>query len=394
MDGGRIKAPAKPTARLVPYEKRAIGIRWRCGKRAGEVSTETTDRDTAIGARALLLDRLARGIFPGAESEGPDITWPAFRERYKDEHVKTLSEGSQSAWTTSANWLESLCKPKRLAEVDKGMLSRFRGALLGKGLSPNSAATYLRTIRAGLGWAHEMGLLEVLPRVRARQGIKSNRSMRSRPITGEEFDRIIEATVEVRPKDCRDWQRFLRGLSHATLRVDELRRLSWDASADLSIDTSGKYPMIRMLAEGHKSRSDCFQPITPEFWVVLTQRGYSRTGYAFPLRGRNQQMTRKRVIKVISEIGKKAGVVTEPTTKKTATSHDIGRRAGLTRLAETLSTSQTQQFARHSDPRTTTQYYIRHEAESLAEAVGWKSVAKGVATPKQPPRRTAAKPAK
>jgi integrase len=360
------------SARIATYKGRAYGIRWRCGKRVGEVSAETVDRDEAIGVKAVILDQLRRGIFPGAEEDTPEIGWPAFRERYTLEHVRTLSEGSRSAWTTTANWFEKLCKPRRLAEINKGLLSRFHSALLDEGLSDNSVATYLRTLRAALGWAHEMDLLEVIPRVRARKGLKRHKAMRSRPITGEEFERIVAIAPAVRPKDSADWQRFLRGLYHSTLRVDELRRLSWGGGSDLTIDQTGKYPMIRMLAEGHKSGTDCFQPITPEFWKILTQRGASQTGFAFPLKGRRGQMSRKAVIRVVSAIGKKAGVITDIDTKKTATSHDIGRRASLTRLAGTLSTSQTQQFARHSDPRTTSQYYIRHDAETLAEAVGWR----------------------
>ncbi len=383
MDGrGKQKAEG-PTARIVKYKTRAIGIRWRSGKRFGEVSTGTTDDVDAIGQLAVILDRMRRGVLPGSEADGPDITWEAFRTRYQTEYVASLSPGSQSAWTTTANWLESLCKPKQLAEVDKAMLSRFSGSLQLEGLSPNSVATYLRTLRAALGWAHEMDLLETLPRIRARRGLKVNRSMRSRPISGEEFDRIMAAAKTVRPKDYADWQRFLRGLSHSTLRVDELRRLSWNLGAGLAIDQTGKYPMIRMAAEAHKSREDWFQPITPEFWEVLTMRGFPRTGFAFPLPGRRgQQMTGKRVVRTISEIGRKAGVITDPSTGKTATSHDIGRRASLTRLSSTLSMAQTQQFARHSDPRTTSQFYIRHEAEVLAEAVGWR-VAISVANPQQ-----------
>jgi integrase len=391
------KGGAGPTARLIDYKgQRAYGIRWECGKRKGEVASNTLDRDEAVGQKALLLDRLSRGIFPKREADGPGITWADFRKRYRNEHVELLSEGSKSAWTTAANWYESLMSPRHLADVDKATLSKFRGELLAAKKSPNTVATYLRTIRAGLGWAYDMDLLKIVPRVRARKGLQQRSGMRSRPITAEEFERIILAVPKVRngPRqgDVDLWQRFLRGLWLSSLRVDELRRLSWDAGADLSIDAAGKYPMIRMLAEGHKSRKDCYQPITPEFWALISKPGVQRTGYVFPLPGVNgQQMTRKAVIRVVSAIGKKAGVVTNTGTKKTATSHDIGRRAVLTRLAATMTLSQTQQFARHSDPRTTSEFYIRHEAESLAEAAGWKGVAGKLQTPKTTSSRASAK---
>jgi integrase len=300
------------------------------------------------------------------------MRWADFRRTYESQYLVTLSEGSQSAWTTSANWFERCIKPRRLSDCDKAALSRFHGMLLAEELSPNSAATYLRTVRAALGWAYDMDIIDSVPTIRVRKGLRKSSNMRSRPISGEEFDRIIDAAAKVRPKDADIWQDFLRGLYLSSLRVDELRRLRWDASGDLCIDTSGKIPFIRILAEGQKNRSDGYQPMTPDFWALISKVGRPRTGYVFPLPGRGEQMTRKRVIRTISLIGKKAGVVTDSNSGKTATSHDIGRRACITRLAEKLSMSQTQAWARHSDPRTTSQFYIRHEAESLARAAGWE----------------------
>jgi integrase len=326
----------------------------------------------AIGEKAIIVSNLKQGIYPNAVQSGPAILWKDFRERYETEYLRDLSEGSWSAWTTSANWLEKTIKPRRLADVDKTAISRFWGMLADEGLSPNSIATYLRTIRASLGWAYDMDLVRELPKVRARKGLKTQKQMRSRPITGEEFERIVACAPKVRPNDYADWQYFLHGLWLSSLRVDELRRLRWDGTAELCIDATGKYPMIRMYAEGQKNRTDCYQPITPEFWQLISQPGRLRTGYVFPLQGKNQQMTRKAVIRVVSQIGRKAGVVTDRDSEKTATSHDIGRRAFITKMAEKLSMSQTQQWARHSDPRTTSQFYIRHDAEKLAEAVGWK----------------------
>jgi integrase len=372
MVGNRRRTTDEPRARLVFYKGRSIGIRWRAGNRYGEVSVASNDRDDAVGEKAILLSNLRQGIYPNAIQSGPAILWKDFRERYETEHLPHLSEGSWSAWTTSSNWLEKKIKPRRLADVDKTAISRFQGMLAEEGLSPCSVATYLRTIRASLGWAYEMDLVRSVPKVRARKGLKTRKQMRSRPITGEEFDRIIAVAERVRPKDYADWQHFLRGLRLSSLRVDELRRLRWDGHQELCMDLSGKYPMIRMLAEEHKSRADCYQPITPEFWKLISATGRLRTGHVFPLAGRKQQMTRKAVIRVVSKIGEAAGVITDIASEKTATSHDIGRRAFLTQMATKLTLSQTQQFARHSDPRTTSQFYIRHEAEALAEAVGWE----------------------
>ena len=370
-------------ARLVNYKDRPFGIRWEYGEFTGQISTGTNNRDKAAGEMALLLRDLEQGIIPGQEDEGPNISWADFRIRYQSEYLRTMSEGSWSGWTTAANHYERLLKPTRLSDLNKSAFSKLRGLLLEEGKAVSSIASYTRTLRAALGWAYSEELLrDPPPRIRARKGLRKRSGMRSRPITGEEFDRIVEAAKVERPKDYKVWQRFLKGLWESSLRVDELRRLTWDEGDDLSIDSSGKYPMIRMLAEGHKSGRDCFQPITPEFWALISKPGVVRRGNVFPLPGRKgQQMTRKRVIRVVSAIGKRAKVITGITTAKTATSHDIGRRAALTRLAGKMKLSQVQQWARHSDPRTTSEFYIRDEANALAEAVGWEPQKRGITRP-------------
>jgi integrase len=370
-------------AKLVYYKSRAVGVRWRHHNDSGEVSTGTTDRDEAIGYRAVLLAELKQGILPRVEQVGPGMRWTDFKRLYEQDYLATLSEGSQSAWTTASNWLDKLIKPRRLSDLNKASLSKFHGMLLaqkgkkrkdgkdGKPMSPSSAATYLRTIRAALGWGYDLDLIEHVPRLRLRKGKKRQATMRSRPICGEEFDRILAAVAEVRPNDTETWRRFLRGLSLSSLRVDELRRLSWDDSSDLQIDTTNDIPLIRMLAEGHKSGEDCFQPVTREFWELISSLPGPRVGPVFPLPGKYGQMTRKRVIRTVSAIGRAAGVITNSSTRKTATSHDIGRRTFLTKISRKLSMAETQAWARHSDPRTTSTYYIRHTAEELARAAGW-----------------------
>jgi integrase len=379
--GRRSSKASRPAgARIVVYKNRAIGIRWHLGEKEGEVSSGTLDRDEAIGERAIILRDLREGIFPTREADGPSIIWKDFRQRYQNEHLVSLSEGSNAAWATAANHLQRLAKPKKLIDVTKAMLSRFRGDLLAEGKSPNSVATYLRTIRAALGWAYELDLIRDLPKIKARKGIKKSNSMRSRPITGEEFDRIISLVPKKRPKDADQITDFINGLWHSLLRIDELRRLSWDECESLRIDESGKYPMIFMRADGHKGRRDCYQPITPEFWKLISKPGRIRSGYVLPLPGRGgRQMARKSIIRIVNAIGKASMVVTDTTTGKYATSHDIGRRAGLTRLSRKLKLSQVQQLARHTDPQTTSQFYIRDDAEELAEATGWESRCNGVA---------------
>ena len=87
--------------------------------------------------------------------------------------------------------------------------------------------------------------------------------MKGRPITGEEFDRLIMAVEKVRPQDAEQWRRILWGLWLSGLRSSEAVFLSWDLDAPFSIDLSGRQPAFLIRAEAQKSRKDERVPLPP-----------------------------------------------------------------------------------------------------------------------------------
>lgn len=336
------------------------------------MSSGTRDRDLAMERRAQLLAEIRGGKIPGKEARGPALLWDEFRRRYEEECLVQMSAGSQRVWRTAANHYERLMSPKRLVDFDKAAFSRLKGKLIAEGKANESVASYLRTLRAGLSWAETLNLIDSVPTVRARRGIQRKSEMRSRPTTEEEFERVIMAVDKIRPKDAEAWRRYIWGLRLSTLRLDELRRLSWDSHEPLSIWLEGSVPLIRMLAEGHKSRRDMYLPVSRSFWELIDIPGLSRRGHVFLIpNGRGGQTSMNHACRVISAIGKRAGVITDSITGKTATSHDLGRRMALTEISRRRPLSEVQQLARHSDPRTTTQYYIQQQAEELAQGEGW-----------------------
>ena len=126
-----------------------------------------------------------------------------------------------------------------------------------------------------------------------------------------------------------------------------------------------------MLESGHKARRDEYQPLTPEFWKLIEVPKPQRHGYVFPFSARRSgaQLTRKATIRIVSELGAAAGVITDAATGKTATSHDIGRRAFLTRMDKLLSIAELQKWARHASPQTTMGYYHHRTAIELGRKV-------------------------
>lgn len=340
-------------------------MRWRddqgeAHQRSTECCSESASREVAIELSNRLQCDAGCSI---------DVTWSTFCSRYEDEHLVHGKRSSLTAWRTARNWYSSQMNPQFLDEVTTSSISRF-AAKLRKALEENNEkarettiASYLRQLRAAFNWAEEVGMLGVKVRIRLPKRAKGvSKLARSRPITLEEFERIIVYVPKVRKNDPDRWTYFLRGLWEGGFRLDELVQLSWSAGQPLSIDSTGKYPLVRILAEGEKAHHDRLQPITREFWDLLCETPLEkRYGSAFPL-----SCGSKRACRIISDIGRKAGVITDPSTGKCATSHDIGRRALTTRLGERLTESQLAQWMRHESPETTRQYYNLPTAMALS----------------------------
>lgn len=297
------------------------------------------------------------------------ITWEDFRTRFTTEHLSGLAKRTQENWRTAANWLERLIEPGRLAEIDAATLVSFASRLRGLEKAEVTIAAYLRWILVSLSWAHQIDLIPEVPKVKMPHRAKGIRkSMRSRPITGEEFDRILSSVARVRKQDSAAWTRFLKGLWHSGFRIQELLRLSWDPAESWYVDESHAIPCVRILADSQKSHEDQFQPITKEFWDLLTEDLSSKWCFLIPNR-QGDQMKVKSVGRVISKIGAAAGVVTNVSEQKMATSHDIGRRAFATRMSGKLSMAELSEWMRHASSSTTMSYYHAPQVEQLARKV-------------------------
>lgn len=366
----RKRSNQKTEVKITPYNGRAYGLRWRCGQHSGEITSGEIDHTAAAIAAGELLAELKLGILPKEETSNALIEWETFRDLYERDALPRLSKSTSVMWTTSANWLEKLVNPRSLADVNKQSMRLFRDKLLNgdkkrKPLSAASVRSYMAHIKASLAWAcDEADLLETVPRIRLPRQ-EGGSKMRSRAITRKEFCQILLAAPKVRPRDSRDWTRFLKGLWHSGFRVDELRRLSWDQTEPFCVVSDGfKYPLIRILYQGQKARREEYAVIPRPLWRLIDTP--NKTGNVFPLAGRNGQMSRKRVIRIIGGIGKASGVVTDQAKQKTATSHDIGKRAWLTRMDGELTAPELQKVARHASLETTMSYYHHKEAETLA----------------------------
>lgn len=216
------------------------------------------------------------------------------------------------------NVFERLMKPRRLCDISSDTLSRYQKLLREEGRSENTIKSHLAHIRAALSWAKSVNLLKEVPAMPNVQRAKASKLMKGRPITTEEFERMLAKVADVveDSEAVESWKHLLRGLWWSGLRLGEALDLHWTDATKLSVDLSLRHPMLRIVAELEKGNQDRLLPMAPEFARFLAQiPAGKRHGYVFnpkAQRDRNGRLGERQVGRTLSEIGRKANVVVVP----------------------------------------------------------------------------------
>ncbi|MCA9028675.1 MAG: tyrosine-type recombinase/integrase [Planctomycetaceae bacterium] len=321
------------------------------------------------------------------------IEWKQFRERYELEKLTGMSASYAATMRTVMAKVEAT-GVQRLSQVNSDFLSRMQALLRAEGVSETTIRTYFKHLRAALSWAVELGMLPAVPRFVMPKRAKLSK-MKGRPITTEEFERMLTAAEKLEGYDVSEWKRFLTGLWLSGLRLSEALALSWDGDAVFSVDLSGKHPQFFIHADGQKSHRDERLPMTPDFaeWLLATPE-CDRTGPVFPMRGQKGSILRVDAVgRVVSTIGETAGVVVSKTPQKIstgrkpkygtksrttkgranrkvkigkfATAHDLRRSFG-TRWSKRVKPATLQKLMRHADIKTTMDFYVQQDADDIA----------------------------
>ena len=339
------------------------------GKRHAR-STGATTRRYAERAAAKWEAELQEGRYQAPSN----ISWKEFRERYGSENLASLAKATADSASTAMNHLERLINPRNLTVLTPTILSKLQAKMRQEGMRETTIATHLRHLRAALSWAVSMELLPKVPDFHMPKRAKGRTLMRGRPITTEEFERMLAVVPKVRPNDSATWVHYLKGLWLSGLRLEESTVLSWDEDDPIVVDLSGRRPRLRIYAEAEKGHQDRLLPMTPDFAQFLLQTPRAaRTGLVFQLAGQytHAQMTARRIGRVISEIGRRAGVVVRKTEGKFASAHDLRRSFG-TRWAPRVKPATLQLLMRHRSIETTLKYYVAQDADEIADEL-WKA---------------------
>jgi integrase len=368
------------------------------GKKATR-STGTRRRKEAERFAAKWEAELQEGRYKSPSK----VTWAEFRVRYEDEVLSGLADDTAGKVAGVFNAIEQHINPQLLGSLTAGRISFYQSKLRDAGRAETTIKGHMAHLQAALNWASRVGLLNEVPSIDMPRRAKSSKLMKGRPITGEEFDRMIEKVakgiVEVRPDDdeattktkrqratklsvrlVESWRYYLRGLWWSGLRLEESLMLTWDDHRMLRVDLSGKYPMLHIPAELEKGNKDRLLPIAPEFCeFLLATPEAERMGFVFaPLarRVKGPRLQPHRVGEVVSDIGRAAAIKvhTDPRTGKVkhASAHDLRRSFGE-RWAPRVMPQVLMQLMRHESIETTLKFYVGRNAETTAETL-WDAV--------------------
>ena len=323
------------------------------------------------------------------------MTWEKFRELYEDQKLPGLADGTRDKVNDVFNKLEREINPKYLRDVTEARLSHLVTVLRSSRLAEDTIRSILAHIKSALSWAVEQKLLSRLPTSPKIRRVKKTTGapMKGRPITAEEFDRMLAAVPDVvGPDHAPDWQRYLRGLNASGLRLEESLDLRWDDDGRIRPRfAEGQLPVLVIPAECEKGFTDREHPMAPEFAIMLQEvPAERRKGFVFRLNGRGHgggRLKSNAVSKIVSDIGKAAGVkvYTHPRTGKVkcASAHDLRRTFGE-RYSRRLTTVELMELMRHENIETTLRYYVGANAQRTAQSIWAAFQQHGAATPTAP----------
>jgi integrase len=375
----------------------------------GRTRTKTTDVPVSLGSRGRkaaerLAAELETQLQDGSGQFPCRVSWDTFRSRYEAEVLPGLSPQTASKVGTLANHVETILNPRLLSDLDEARVSYLVVGLRKRAVAESTIQSYLGHLKAMLNWAVDQRLLRArpkFPKIRRTKKSKASSPMKGRPITGEEFERMLKATAAVVGDEAAPaWGRYLRGLWTSGLRLTESLDLSWDRQGGLVpvLPEHGR-PTLLVPAELEKGHTDRILPMPPEFALQLAETPpLERKGPVFLLSGTRMKGRRpkaRRVSEIISAIGKKAGVVVhvapaDPTKVKYASAHDF-RRAFGERWAARVMPKQLQELMRHESIETTLRYYVGRNAERTAD-VCWEAFERAQASATSRPPQTPSDP--
>jgi integrase len=343
-----------------------------------EKSSGTAKKREAIKAAGEWQAELQNGL----ATKNARLKWSVFRESYQEHVEATLSSGTADKTSVMFNTVADVMKPDSVQRITAQWISRFQSELLKSSREPSTVEGYCRHLKAALNWGKGQGLITSVPLFNPLKKARTAKLMKGRPITLEEYERMLQAVTDhLSPKQHGSVKFLIEGLWLSGLRLNEALGLTWDQWADgIRVDTSGEYVKLLIPSESEKGGRDRVYPVTPDFAELLRAVPKDqRTGFVFnPVTRKNVSHRLDTVCKLVSEVGAKACVKVDQKKGKAvyASAHDLRRSFGY-RWSRKVSTMVLKELMRHASVTTTEKYYVDIDADStgaLLAALGDTSV--------------------
>ena len=343
------------------------------------------------------------------------VRWEQFREDFGENYLRHYSDSYANNVEGSLNVVEELMSPDTLTRISEKWLARFHTLAKKRDVSAYTVRKYFQHLQTALKWAKEQGLIKSVPMFpkQTKQTQRGAKLMKGRPITGEEFDRMLASvekslvsapvakptgTTGKKPKRtpatpqtpnakvAESLRHLMRGLWLSGLRLGEALSLTWDQWADgIRVSVDEDNDVCLMIDGGNqKNRQALTYPVVDDFAEFLLQTPENeRQGFVFNAMGQNGKVSRRvdTVSTWLVDIGKAAKVKVDEKdgSEKFASAHDI-RRAFGTRWAKIVPASLLQQLMRHSNIETTMSFYVNITAKDTMSEIR-RHVRKNQVTP-------------
>lgn len=304
--------------------------------------------------------------------------WQEFRLRYEEDKVFGLRSGTQDKICSMFNVIEETMKPDNLRRITPQWLTTLQKRLLDGSREPATVESICRHLKAALNWAKEQNIIQQVPRFPKLNKVRMAKQMKGRPITGEEFERMLQAVGNtLKPRQHASIKFLLNGLWLSGLRIGEALSLTWDQWADgIRVDMSGQFVMLLIPLESEKGGQDRTYPVTPDFAEFLRSvPPAERIGLVFnPVLHRGVSNRIDTVSKAIVSLGEAAQIKVDEKAPKEkgqpripvwASAHDLRRAFGF-RWSRKVNSMVLKELMRHASVATTEKFYIGIQANETA----------------------------
>jgi integrase len=324
-------------------DRPTLVLQWidpETGRRKSK-SARTADEKKAEEARADLESDLNHGRY----SDGSEISWEDFRERFDDEYAAFRRPGSQDRYGRALDQFEALCHPKKLRNVTAKLLTTYaaelrkmRGQKAGSKRSPVTVAYCLNVVRIALRWAVRQGYLQKLPEFPDIPVPRKGPPI----IPTETVERLLAAA-----RGDRQMHAFLLCAWLAGLRLGEALELEREPS-DAAPWIDAVRGRIWLPAEFVKGNADQWVPLDPVLREALESvPGHGRKVFRFT-KPDGSPLKRSGIIARVARLCHKAGV---------RLSMKALRKAFGSWYAPRVPAQVLQKLMRHSDIAITMGYY-------------------------------------